>query len=218
MSRTLVGSLAALLLAPPLGVSAAPRNLDLNALVAGQCGPPGYRTDSGCNVQLGPGTFHVAETVTLGACTSTSVRNSVTLQGTSAGMMAGLPGGLTKLRVPTAGTTLQWTGPPGHAMFSACGASFLSFRDLTLDATNTSVAIRISADNLASAISHFVELRNVVIDGGDTGVYITGRSYADQVDFVTLERVAIVDVDVGYLQDSQQSVAGRARSEEHTSE
>src|SRR3990172_3776427 len=100
MSRTLVGSLAALLLAPPLGVSAAPRNLDLNALIAGQCGPPGYRTDSGCNVQLGPGTFHVAETVTLGACTSTSVRNSVTLQGTSAGMMAGLPGGLTKLRVP----------------------------------------------------------------------------------------------------------------------
>jgi hypothetical protein len=101
-------------------------------------------------------------------------------------------------------------------MFDACGTSFLSFRDVTLDAASAGVGIRISADNTASAISHFVELRSVVIDGAAVGVYVTGQNYADQVDFVTLERVSLSNVGIGYLQDSQQSVVGRLETVEVT--
>jgi hypothetical protein len=202
--------LAALLLALPLGASAGPPNLDLEALIAKQCGPPGYRNDSGCKVQLGHGTFGISQTVRLGGCTTTTVRNSVTIEGQSGGIMATVP------RFPTAGTTLQWQGPPGGIMIDVCGASFLSFRDLTLDAANAAVGIRISADNAASAISHFVELRSVVIDGAAIGVYVTGKSYADQADFVTLERVSLSNVGIGYLQDSQQSVGGRIETVEVT--
>lgn len=144
----------------------------------------------------------------MGGCTTGSVRNSVILEGQSTGLMTTYP------RAPTAGTTLKWAGPQGGIMFDACGASFLSFRDLLLDAANASVGIRVSADDLASAVSHFVELRNLVIDGPEVGVYVTGRSYADRVDFVTLDRVSLYHVGTGYLQDSSGSVAGRAQSVE----
>jgi hypothetical protein len=198
--------LPALLLAAP----AAPRDLDLNALIAKRCGPPGYRVDSGCTIELEAGTLAVDETVRLGACTTETVRNSVTFQGRGAGMMTREP------RFTSAGTTLRWKGPAGGTFFDACGASFLSFRDLTLDAAGTAVAIRLSADNAASAISHFVELRDVVIDGAEIGVHVTGRNYSDQVDFVTLERVSLANVGTGYLQDSQQSVMGRLETVEVT--
>jgi len=203
-------ALAGILLALPSSSSAAPRKLDLNARIEKECGPPGYRVDSGCRVELGGGTFTISETVRLGSCTATTVRNSVILEGRSAGMLASVP------RFPTAGTTLQWKGPEGGTMFEVCGASFLSFRDLTLDAAGAGIGIRMSADNAASAISHFVELRNVVINGAAVGVYVTGRNYADQVDFVTLERVSLSNVGTGYLQDSQQSVVGRLETVEVT--
>ena len=202
--------LAALMLAMPSVAATEPRELDLEGLIAKQCGPPGYRIDSGCTVELGDGTFAISETVRLGGCTTTTVRNSVTLQGSGAGLMTA------QTRLPTAGTTLQWKGPAGGIMFDVCGASFLSFRDLTLDAATTSVAIRISADNRASAISHFVEIRDVVIDGAAVAVYVTGKNYADQVDFVALERVSLSNAGTGYLQDSQQSVVGRLETVEVT--
>lgn len=207
LARACLG--AALLLIPQLG-AAAPRKLDLGGLIAKQCGPLGYRVDSGCTVDLDAGTFAISETVRLGGCTTKTVRNSVTIRGRSAGAIT------TKPRFPTAGTTLQWRGPQGGTMVDVCGASFLSFRDLAFDAAGAGIAIRLSADNLKSATSHFVELRNVVINGAAVGVYVTGQNYADQVDFVTLERVSLADVGTGYLQDSQQSVMGRLETVEVT--
>jgi len=203
-------ALALLLLALPTSSSGKPRKLDLNARIAKECGPPGYREDSGCQIDLEGGTFTVSETVHLGGCTTTTVRNSVIIQGRSTGSITARP------RFPTAGTTLRWKGPDGGTMFDVCGASFLSFRDLAIDAAGAGVAIRLSADNAASAISHFVELRNLVINGAAVGVHVTGRNYADQVDFVTLERVSLAQVGTGYLQDSQQSVMGRIESVEVT--
>jgi hypothetical protein len=187
-----------------------PRAINLNQRIQRDCGPEGYRSDSGCNVELGPGTYEISETVEIGHCTTTTVRNSLTLSGKSAGLMT------TKPRFATAGTTLRWKGPRGAPMIEVCGASFLSLRDLTLDATGAAVGVRISADNSASAISHFVELRDVVIDGATLGVHVTGRNLNDQADFVTLERVSLANVDVGYLQDSGQSVGGRLETIEVT--
>ncbi len=202
------GSGLALLLLAPLAAPAAPAPLDLERQILAQCGAPGYRPESGCRVALPAGTFAISDTVRIGGCTAATVRNSVILEGQSTGMLT------TEPRFPTAGTTLQWTGPRRGVMFDVCGASFLSFRDLAIDAAGTSVAFRISADNKAAAISHFVELKNLVIDGAQIGVYVTGRSFNDQVDFVTLERVSLYDVGIGYLQDSQQSVAGRMETVE----
>jgi hypothetical protein len=101
-------------------------------------------------------------------------------------------------------------------MIDACGASFLSFRDLALDAAGAGVAIRLSSDDTPSAISHFIELESIVINGAAVGVRVTGNRLAGQMDFVTLERVSLVNVGTGYLQDSQQSVAGRLESVEVT--
>ncbi len=184
--------------------------LDLNALILEQCGPPGYRPDSGCKVELGAGTFALTETLRLGGCTTATVRNSVTLEGRSAGLVATSP------RFATGGTTLEWQGPQGGIVIDACGASFLSLRDLTLDAENAAVGIRISADNSKSALSHFVELRNLVIDGPEFGVYVTGRNRGDQADFVVLDRVSLSNVTIGYYQDSGQAVAGRLETVEVT--
>jgi hypothetical protein len=203
-------ALVCLLLTLPLPSSAAPRKLDLNARIERECGKPGYRLDSGCRIELEAGTFTISETVRLGGCTTSTVRNSVAIQGRSTGAITALP------RFPTGGTTLRWKGPDGGTIFDVCGASFLSFRDLAIDAAGAGVAIRLSADNVASAISHFVELRSVVINGAAIGIYVTGRNYKDQVDFVTLERVSLANVGTGYLQDSQQSVGGRLESVEVT--
>ncbi len=188
--------------------AAAEPEIDVGALIAKRCGPAGYQLDSGCTVALGDGSFEVSETISLGGCSTATVRNSVILQGSSAGLMTTVP------RFPTAGTTLRWTGPAGGTMIDVCGASFLSLRDFTLDARGAGVGVKISADNAASAISHFVNLRDLVIDGAEIGIYVTGRRFADQSDFVTLERVSIGGVGVGYLQDSQQSVGGKLQTVE----
>ncbi len=186
----------------------AAESLDLNKLIARRCGAPGYQIDSGCTIELEDGTFEIEKTIALGGCTAPSVRNSVVIRGQGAGLMTTQP------RFATAGTTLRWKGPAGGAMFDLCGASFFALRDVTLDAQGAGVGIRISGDNQASAISHFVGLQDVVVDGAGIGVLVTGRNRNDQIDFVTLERVSLYNVDVGYLQDSQQSVAGRLETVE----
>jgi hypothetical protein len=209
----IAGLLAACALAPAFfagSLAAAGRKLDLAERIFRDCGPPGFRPDSGCRIELLAGTYDISETIRIGDCTTTTVRNSVTLTGKSAGLVT------TKPRFTTAGTTLRWVGPRGAPMIDVCGASFLSLRDLTLDANGAGVGVRISADNAASAISHFVELRSVVIDSADIGVHVTGRNRNDQADFVTLERVSIANVGTGYLQDSGQSVAGRLETVEVT--
>ena len=62
--------------------------LDLNALVAAQCGPPGYQRDGGCAIELPDGTSDLASTVQLGTCASNmETRNSVALIGRGAGVI-----------------------------------------------------------------------------------------------------------------------------------
>src|SRR5262245_52190322 len=92
---------------------------DLEDQVFARCGLPGYRADSGCKIELPRGTIAVKDTIHLGGCTTDTVRNSVTIEGQSAGVMISQPG-----RAPTAGTTLQWKGKKGGVMLDVCGASF----------------------------------------------------------------------------------------------
>lgn len=190
-------------------IAAAEQPINLNALIAGRCGRAGYVSDSGCRIGLGDGTFVISETVRFGGCSTTTVRNSVILEGTSAGLMAIDP------RYPTAGTTLRWAGPAGEPMIEACG-SWLSFRDLTLDAKGASVGVRFTAENARSAIGHMNELRNVVIDSAEVGVHITGRAQNDMTDFVVLDHVSIQNAKIGLKQDNQQAVLNRGESLEIT--
>ena len=207
--RLAIGLLGALtLILNPAAIDAEPKPIDLEGLIEKRCGPPGYRRDSGCRIRLGPGTFTVPKTVRLGACSAKTVRNSVTLEGESAGGVTQTP------RMSTAGTTLTWAGEPGGVMLDICGASFLSLRDITLDASSAGTAVRVSSNNQSSGISHFVELKNLVINGSEIGVEVTGKSFNDQSDFVTLERVSMREVGVGYLQDSSQTVGGRIETVE----
>lgn len=202
--------LALVLVGLPLAASSQSREIDLNAEIEDQCGAPGFSLDSGCKIQLGKGSFSISETIRIGECTTATVRPSIVFEGQSAGGMTIVP------RFPTAGTTLRWKGPLGGTMIEVCGSSFVSFRDLTLDAANAGVGIRITADSRAAAISHFVELKSLVIDGAFVGVQVTGRNYTDQSDFVVLDRVSITNASIGYLQDSQQSVGGRLQNVEVT--
>lgn len=101
-------------------------------------------------------------------------------------------------------------------MIDACGTSYLSLRDFAIDGAGATIAIRVSSDNRAAATSHFVELKDIAIDGALTGVQVTGRNLNDQTDFVTLDRVSILNVQYGYVQDSGQSVGGNLDTVEVT--
>lgn len=189
--------------------------LDLNALVTERCGPPGYQRDGGCAIELPDGTHEIASTVQIGDCAlgSTGTRNSVALIGMGAGTMANLfqadPN-----RYSTAGTTLKWVGPAGGTMLEVCG-SWFTLQHLTLDGNRTAgVGVRLVADNSKSAVNHFSRLASVAITSAGTGIEVAGvgGSVANgQIDFIDLERVSISDVEVGYLQDSQQSVGNHFR-------
>lgn len=183
--------------------------LDLAALITTKCGPPGYRQNSGCEVVIPHGTFEVGAT-RIGDCTTAGGRVGLTLRGESAGM----PGW--GVRVEMAGTGLRYTGPPGGRMLDFCGVSGLTVRDLALDAKGASIALRVSANNAASAQAHFVQLVNLNLRSSTVGIEVTGEAHNDQADFVEVSHTSIVDTDIGYLQDSQQTVAGRLQSVEVT--
>jgi len=99
-------------------------------------------------------------------------------------------------------------------MIDICGSSSVSIRDLALSAEGATIGIRLSANNGGSAITHFAELRDLVIYGARTGVYVGGAHYNDQTDFVRLQNVSMRKVSYGYIQDSQQSVGGRLETVE----
>lgn len=188
-----------------LGIAAAAEAqgpLDLEALVASRCGPAGYRQSAGCEIELPHGVFDVLPT-RVGGCTTTTARVGVTIRGHASGLFATSP------PLPMAGTTLRYAGPRGGRMLNFCAVSNLTLERMAIDAAGAGVAIRVSSDHSASAISHFVHLEDLTIKGAGVGVEVTGQYKNDQTDFVTLERVSISDVEIGYLQDSAQSVGGR---------
>jgi hypothetical protein len=181
--------------------------LDLDALIEQECGPEGVRPNQGCRVRLPRGVFEIDKTLSIGKCTLWTARNGLILEGQGSAPHATQP------IFATGATVLEWKGG-SEPMIEICGSSSVSIRDLVLAAKGASVGIRVLANNAAASISHFTELRDLVIHEPVTGVYVGGGGYDDQSDFVRLERVSIVNAVIGYDQDSQQSAAGRLETVE----
>jgi hypothetical protein len=181
--------------------------LDLNALIQNQCGRPGWSYNQGCRVTLGRGVWTLTERVRIGECSNGTSRNGLILEGEGSGPHATSP------VFPTGGTTLKWQGSTVSPMIDVCGSSSVSIRDLALSAEGAAIGIRLLAD-YGGANTHFAELRDLVIYGARTGVYVGGAHYNDQTDFVRLQNVSMSNVMDGYVQDSQQSVGGRLETVE----
>lgn len=195
----------------PIAVPAqTPPPTDLAALVTAQCGPPGYVRNAGCRVRLPRGITRIGPTelgLSLGVCTLRTVRNGLILEGESAAPFATVP------IFSSAGSTLQYDGPPGGTMLSLCG-SRIQLRDLAIDARGAGTAVRWWAHNAVGAMSHFGGLERVEVFGSDLGLEITGAGANDQTDFLSFAEVSIRNVRRGVLVDSQQAAVNLFRQVE----
>lgn len=176
---------------------------DLRALVDAQCGPTGFNRNAGCRVRMPRGVTRIAPTeigLSDGVCTLRTLRNGLILEGESSSLFAEVP------FFPSAGSTLQYAGPPGGVMLSVCG-SRIKVRDLAIDARGAGVALRWWANNAVGAISHFGGAQDLDVFGADVGLEVAGANSNDQSDFLSFASLSIRGARVGVRVDSQQAVA-----------